>query len=89
MKIANVKRSVLVGAFALSLLAGGGSALAVSNGGGNSADAPGQAKATENCIAVISRQLDKGVFAGGGPKAGIPAPTNCDHFFQFFGQIGN
>ena len=23
-----------------------------------------------------------GTSAGGGPKAGIPAPTNCDHFFQ-------
>ena len=41
------------------------------------------------CGDVIARQSDKGVAAGGGPKAGIPAPTNCDHFFQAIGAIGN
>jgi hypothetical protein len=38
-------------------------------------------QAQENCIATIIRQSERGVFAGGGPKAEIPAPTNCDHFF--------
>ncbi len=81
MKMANVKHSVLAGAFALSLLAGGGSALADHN-------PPGQAKAAENCDAVVMRQTDKGVSAGGGPKAGFLAPTNCDKFFQDIGVIG-
>lgn len=42
-----------------------------------------------NCGAVIAKQYANGVAAGGGPKEGIPAPTNCDHFFQNFGLIGN
>jgi hypothetical protein len=46
-------------------------------------------KAVANCGAVIERQTEKGTSAGGGPKAGIPAPTNCDHFFQSEGLIGN
>ena len=34
------------------------------------------------CGDALDRQLDKGVTAGGGPKAGEPGPLNCDHFFQ-------
>jgi hypothetical protein len=45
--------------------------------------------AMDNCAANIDKQAAKGVSAGGGPKAGIPAPTNCDHFFQDQGIIGN
>ena len=41
------------------------------------------------CGENIAKQSDKGVSAGGGPKAGVPAPTNCDHFFQASGAIGN
>jgi hypothetical protein len=37
----------------------------------------------------IGKQSANGVSAGGGPKAGVPAPTNCDHFYQFNGSIGN
>jgi hypothetical protein len=39
-------------------------------------------KAVANCEANITKQALNGVSAGGGPKAGIPAPTNCDHFFN-------
>jgi len=42
------------------------------------------------CIAAFGRQFDRGVTAGGGPKAGEPGPLNCDHFFQEVTQtIGN
>jgi hypothetical protein len=41
------------------------------------------------CEKNIDKQTAKGVSAGGGPKAGVPAPTNCDHFFQSSGAIGN
>jgi len=49
----------------------------------------------EACGNTVDRQTEKGVAAGGGPKADIPAPTNCDHFFQApeedggAGAIGN
>ena len=46
-------------------------------------------KATDACGANIEKQTAKGVSAGGGKKQGIPAPTNCDHFFQNQGDIGN
>jgi hypothetical protein len=41
------------------------------------------------CEASIDKQSANGVSAGGGPKAGVPAPTNCDHFYQSNGSIGN
>jgi hypothetical protein len=41
------------------------------------------------CEKNIDKQTAKRVAAGGGPKKGIPAPTNCDHFFQDEGLIGN
>ena len=41
------------------------------------------------CEKNIDKQTAKGVSAGGGPKAGVPAPTNCDHFYQSIGAIGN
>ena len=41
------------------------------------------------CEANIDKQTTDGVSAGGGPKAGVPAPTNCDHFYQATGAIGN
>ena len=46
----------------------------------------------EACGNALDRQLDKGVTAGGGPKAGEPGPLNCDHFYQApegAGTIGN
>ena len=36
----------------------------------------------EACLRALERQIEKGVSAGGGPKAGEPGPLNCDHFFQ-------
>jgi hypothetical protein len=39
-------------------------------------------RAVENCEANIDKQTVNGVAAGGGKKEGVPAPTNCDHFFQ-------
>ncbi len=44
------------------------------------------------CGNALDRQLEKGVTAGGGPKAGEPGPLNCDHFYQDpegAGTIGN
>jgi hypothetical protein len=41
------------------------------------------------CEKNIDKQTAKGVTAGGGPKAGTPAPTNCDHYYQDIGAIGN
>ena len=37
--------------------------------------------AIEKCEATIGTQSDLGVAAGGGQKAGVVAPTNCDKFF--------
>ena len=45
--------------------------------------------AMENCAATVDKQTEKDISAGGGSKEGIPAPTNCDHFFQREGLIGN
>lgn len=44
---------------------------------------------------VIARQTEREVEAGGGPKSGVVAPSNCDHFWQTpesedgAGAIGN
>lgn len=63
-------------------LASASPALAFGNGSGNSPNAPGQENAIENCFQNIAKQSAKGVSAGGGPKEGVLAPTNCDHFFN-------
>ncbi|MBA2537381.1 MAG: hypothetical protein H0V20_08135 [Actinobacteria bacterium] len=42
-----------------------------------------------HCGLAVENQIDIEVEAGGGPKAGILAPTNCDHFFFAIGAIGN
>ena len=78
----SIKAALAVGGAGLALAVSGGSALAYTNGGGNSASAPGLANAVRNCEATIARQAAKGVSAGGGPKQGVLAPTNCDHFFN-------
>lgn len=46
-------------------------------------------KAVAACEKNIDKQTAKGTSAGGGPKAGVPAPTNCDHYYQSIGSIGN
>ena len=42
----------------------------------------GNLTASVNCGNNINKQIDAGLAAGGGPKEDIPAPTNCDHFFN-------
>ena len=63
------------------------SAAAYSPGGGNSASAPGQFRAFENCIENYQKQSSNGVAAGGGHKEGESAPTNCDHYWGAPGQF--
>ena len=83
------------------LLSGAGttSAVAMTNGGGASGEAPGQVHAETHCVTVYS-VLQEDLRALGGPKAGISegpigtypdgsGPTNCDHFWQLQGAIGN
>ena len=80
---------VLAATAALALsLAPAGLAAANPDNHGNALNAPGQSNANDNCSNTVDRQEAKGVEAGGGPKAGIPAPTNCDHYFQNIGAIG-
>jgi hypothetical protein len=71
------------------------SATAQSNGGGTSGDAPGQVRAAANCRTVWS-EIQAALVAGGGPKSAVvesigttSGPTNCDHFWQGEGIIGN
>jgi hypothetical protein len=56
---------------------------------GNAANAPGQESADNACFNVVHKQFDLELDTGGGPKDGWGAPTNCDHFFQVVGVIGN
>lgn len=84
---------IIAAAGTLSLAAAPG-ALALSNGGGHSADAAGQVNASANCSAVYHNQFDNGVIAKGGPKSGYgdPAfntPDNCDHYYGAPGQLPN
>jgi hypothetical protein len=80
-------------------LATASGALAQTNGGGNSGNAPGQERAAEQCENVWST-IQADLRAGGGPKSGPSVgpigsypdgsgPTNCDHFWQGQGAIGN
>jgi hypothetical protein len=55
---------------------------------GKAFEAPGLEQAVAECNKVIGLQTMREIVAGGGPKANIPAPTNCDHFFQIIGAIG-
>jgi len=43
--------------------------------------------AVDTCLATIDMQ--GGLTAGGGPKAGHGGPTNCDHYWQYTGTIGS
>lgn len=43
----------------------------------------------EQCSAAVESQVESGLVAGGGPKAEIDGPSNCDHFFFAIGAIGN
>ena len=87
--MSRIKRQIVAVAAGLMVaLSISGSALAAGNGSGNSGDAPGQGNAQANCGNTIVRQTENGVQAGGGPKAGFSAPTNCDHFFSPPGHSG-
>ncbi len=77
---------------AMMLVAGAGSVFAkayTEESGG-----PSQGNITEEadrtCDANLRKQNEAEVAAGGGPKQdfGSGAPTNCDHFYQREGRIG-
>ena len=69
---------------AAMVVAGAGNAFAFTyfDNNGNAENAPGYQKSEENCASAGGKQTAKGVAAGGGSKEGIPAPLNCDRFFQ-------
>jgi len=86
----------LIGIFAGGLLLvavtvpalGGGSALAFTNGGGESSSAPGQANAIQNCIDNIQKQNGNGQTGSAtgnndhDNKVLNTAVTDCDHFWN-------
>jgi hypothetical protein len=85
-----VKSSLLAAILVLVVAVPGAGAW--SNGGGSSADAPGQVTAKVNCSAVYRNQFANGVIAKGGPKAGFGdpefnTPDNCDHYYGAPGQL--
>lgn len=91
-----MRRAVLlVLVTAVAMLVFASAALGVSGGGGKSGTAPGQARAAANCgigpenLGTIDRQVAAEIQAGGGPKSVDFGPTNCDHFWQTSGAIGN
>lgn len=53
------------------------------------ANGKGQGIALEKCGNAVNKQQSKGVSAGGGPKEGLEGPSNCDHYYQLEGFIGN
>ena len=88
--MSGIKSFLIAAVLVLAIAVPGASA--VSNGGGNSANALGQVNAIANCSAVYHKQFDNGVLAKGGPKAGFgdPAfntPDNCDHYYGAPGQL--
>ena len=46
-------------------------------------------QAVAACDATVHTQLGNNIFNRRGAKRGIPAPTNCDHYVQVHGYIGN
>ena len=73
----------------MSLMAAPAFASVNPDSNGKAAYAPGQTQAQENAGQTEDRQSANGVMAGGGPKQGIPGPTNAEHFYQLSGSIGN
>jgi hypothetical protein len=85
----NVRKVILLICCAVAaVLAPSASAYAFIDANGKAFEAPGLEEAAAECGKVINLQTMREIVAGGGPKAGIPAPTNCDHFFQIIGAIG-
>ena len=76
----------LIGVMSVAILFAGGT-YATSNGGGNSANAPGQANAIANCTANINKQNANGqtganTGSANDKKQSGTAVTNCDHFWN-------
>ena len=70
-----------------SLVIVSATAFAYSNGGGNSANAPGQAKAIQNCVDNINKQNGNGQTGSNTGSANDSkqlntAVTNCDNFWN-------
>jgi hypothetical protein len=93
------RRAIALATALMCVGVGASAAGAQTNGGGDSASAPGQATAAANCENVWGT-LQADLRAGGGPKSGPSSgpigdypdgsgPTNCDHFWQLQGAIGN
>jgi hypothetical protein len=90
-----MKRMIIVltvaALMAVMLVVGAGSAFAVAynevSGGPSQAEINDEAG--ENCEENVMKQTEEDVAAGGGPKQDIDAPTNCDHFYQREGNIGD
>jgi hypothetical protein len=76
-----MRRVIVIVSLTLALVLTGPAALAIP-GLGESEGAPGQEIALQNCMDTITRQSEAEITAGGGPKAGVLAPTNCDKFFN-------
>jgi hypothetical protein len=64
-------------------------AFAVANPNSNGANGQGQAQADDACFNNVHKQFGLDLDTGGGPKDGWGPPTNCDHFYQAIGAIGN
>ena len=71
---------LLVGGLMAAMLPGVASA--VTNGGGNSANAPGLQQAVENCGNVIHKQHDMELQWKIPNKTKGDVPANCDHFYN-------
>ena len=83
----SIKKSAAIAAVTMTLVfSGGSSALAFSNGGGESGTAPGQANAIANCVENILKQNANGQTGANTGSANDSKPqgtavTNCDGFF--------
>jgi hypothetical protein len=77
-------------AAAMAVMAASAFAFANPTNKGKTDDASGQTQqAQPNAGANEDKQSARGISAGGGPKKGVPAPENGDHFYQTIGVIGN
>jgi hypothetical protein len=77
-----MRRVIVIVSLTLALVLTGPAALAIPGLAPESEGAPGQEIALQNCMDTITRQSEAEITAGGGPKAGVLAPTNCDKFFN-------
>jgi hypothetical protein len=80
----NMKKWILTIGAVVSLAFG---AAAITNGGGNSANAPGQVNAAANCGNNIAKQFANGqtganTGSGNDSKQLNTSVTNCDHFWN-------